>query len=101
MKKYSGWYVISKLSNVMENISPIYSSKYNGSLTIDSSKLILNFKKTENQLLKSEINSIESLFIGRFKINHSNPSLPEFLIFSAWWPFGPSKKLKEFGYPVK
>lgn len=100
MKRYSGWYVISKLSNVLENISPKYSAKYPGSLIISDDMLTLDFNKTENRLLKSEIKNIESLFIGRFKINHSNQSLPEFLIFSAWWPFGISRKLKESGYTV-
>lgn len=101
MKKYSGWFNLNEASQIYESVTANRGFTQNGSLVPAKDKLILNIEGKTYEILKSEISSVEYLFIGRYKIIHSNSSAPEFLIFSAWWSLGLSKLLKDLGYNVK
>ncbi len=98
--KYHGWYNMSRLSEITEQISPEFASTPRGSLTILDNQLVLNIGKRQIELPKSQVKNIEYFLFGRFKIHHSLPFLYD-MVFSPWWPFGLKKKLNKSGYDVK
>ena len=101
--EHGGVYVTIKWTLIISAVCGLLVLKKE-SLVILNDKLIVNIKNKRIELAKSQISEVRNYWNfnwGAIRIIHSNPNLPELLVFSPNWPFGLRKDLKEKGYPAQ